>query len=194
VQIDDIRMLYDYLFWAHERTLPVVERLTPEEFVRDLGASHGSVRSTLVHMMSAQWLYLSRWHGVFPDVLLDPESFPTLAALEERWAGIRRELRSFLGRLREEHLASRFRYRNLRGEEVTLPFYVTLLHVVNHDTYHRGQVASCLRMLGQTPEATDLYRFYLEQQVLEDTGGPEGDFDLVSPAAAADEEEKEEDR
>ncbi len=191
MQIGEIRVLFEYLFWAHERVMASVERLSPEEFVRDLGSSHHSVRGTLAHMMGAEWLYLSRWHGVFPDAMLDPDAFPTVQALEERWSGIRRELRSFLGRLREEHLSSVFRYRNLRGEEVSLPFYVTLLHVVNHNTYHRGQVVSLLRMLGQTAEGTDLYRFFLEEQVLADSPHYEKDFELATPASGAEEDGEE---
>lgn len=194
MKIGEIRTLYEYLFWAHDRTIAVVERLSDEEFVRDLGASHHSVRGTLVHMMSAEWLYLSRWHGVFPDAMLDPKAFPTLAAVDERWTGIRRELRSFLGRLREDDLASVFRYRNLRDDEVSLPFYVTLLHVLNHNTYHRGQLVALLRMLGQQPESTDLYRFFLEEQVVADSESYESDLEVLVPnPGGGDREEPEDD-
>ena len=193
MQIAEIRTLYDYLFWAHERTMSAVERLSDEDFVRDLGSSHRSVRGTLVHMMSAEWLYLSRWHGVFPDALLDPSAFPTVASIEERWGGIHRELRSFLGRLREENLNSVFRYRNIRGDEISLPMYVTLLHVVNHNTYHRGQLVAQLRILGQQPESTDLYRFFLEEQVLAESDSYESDLESLAPAPAGERGEDDED-
>lgn len=189
MQIAEIRSLYEYLFWAHERMMASVERVSGEDFVRDLGSSHRSLRGTLAHMMGAEWLYLSRWHGVFPDAMLDPSAFPDLSSLEERWAGIRRELRSFLGRLREENLTTVFRYRNLHGDEVSLPFFVTLLHVVNHNTYHRGQVVSLLRMVGQQPEGTDLYRFYLEEQVLADSEDVEGDLAFLAPTERDGEED-----
>jgi uncharacterized damage-inducible protein DinB len=29
-------------------------------------------------------------------------------------------------------------------------------HVVNHQTYHRGQISSMLRRLGHAPKATDM--------------------------------------
>lgn len=192
MKIAEIRTLYEYLFWAHERTAGVVETLSEEEFVRDLGSSHHSVRGTLVHMMSAEWLYLSRWHGVFPDAMLDPNAFPTLAAVEERWRGIHRELHSFLGRLREENLSSVFRFRNLRGDEVSFPFYVTLLHVVNHNTYHRGQVVTLLRILGRQPEATDLYRFFLEEQALTGSESYGSDLELTDDTSRADDDEEDE--
>jgi uncharacterized damage-inducible protein DinB len=39
-----------------------------------------------------------------------------------------------------------------------------LQHVVNHSTYHRGQVATMLRQSGATPpKAMDLIAFYRER-------------------------------
>ena len=53
-------------------------------------------------------------------------------------------------------------YRNLKGEEITLPLVCSLQHLVNHNTYHRGQVTSLLRQLDRTPLGTDLFLFYVE--------------------------------
>jgi len=33
-------------------------------------------------------------------------------------------------------------------------------HVINHGTYHRGQVTMMLRQLGARPTSTDLIQFY----------------------------------
>jgi uncharacterized damage-inducible protein DinB len=191
VQIAEVRTLYDYLFWAHERMMIPAARLSSEEFSREMGASYGSVRGTLVHMMSVEWLYLSRWHGVFPDSMLDPEAFPTLEAIEERWSGIRRELRSYLGRVHQQHLNHLLIYRNMRGEEVRLPLYATLLHLINHHTFHRGQVITLVRQLGHEPEESDLYRFYIEERVLEEAEHVEEIADIGSPIPGRDWEEEE---
>jgi uncharacterized damage-inducible protein DinB len=37
-----------------------------------------------------------------------------------------------------------------------------LQHLVNHGTYHRGQVATMLRQLGTIPNSSDLIFFYRE--------------------------------
>lgn len=165
---EEIRTLYEYLYWAHERLMASLEPIKTEEFTRDLGSGHPSLRHTLVHMMGAEWLYLSRWHGVFPNSILDPAGFPDLASVEERWSGIRRELRSYLSLVRDHHLNELLIYRNIRGDEVKLPLFVTLSHLVQHNTYHRGQVATLLRQLGYEPAPTDLNRFYMEERVVED--------------------------
>lgn len=191
MQINDIRRLFDYLFWAHERMMMAVSQLSPEEFTRDMGSSFPSIRDTLVHMMSVEWLSLSRWHGVFPDSLLEPEAFPTLEAVEERWASIRRELRGYLGRVHDEHLKNLCIYRDLHGEEVRLPLSATLLQLVNHHNYHRGQVTTMLRQLGHVPIETGLYRFYLEERVLEEADSVEEVEDLGAPISRWDREEEE---
>ncbi len=45
------------------------------------------------------------------------------------------------------------------------PMWQSLQHVVNHGTYHRGQVITMLRQLGAKPIQTDLMHFYRERAV-----------------------------
>jgi uncharacterized damage-inducible protein DinB len=40
-----------------------------------------------------------------------------------------------------------------------------MLHVINHGTYHRGQVTTMLRQLGAQPILTDLMHFYREREL-----------------------------
>jgi uncharacterized damage-inducible protein DinB len=47
-------------------------------------------------------------------------------------------------------------YRNLRGETKKVVTWAVFRHVVNHASYHRGQISSMVRMLGHEPRATDL--------------------------------------
>jgi len=53
--IEDLRALYDYIYWANGRLLRTVEDLTSEEFTRTVAGSYGAVRDTMVHMLSAEW-------------------------------------------------------------------------------------------------------------------------------------------
>jgi len=50
-----------------------------------------------------------------------------------------------------------------RSRAATLPPWVVLRHVVNHSTYHRGQVAAKLKRLGAEPPATDMIFWVMEQ-------------------------------
>lgn len=162
--IREIRTSFDHLVWAHDHMMAAVSGLTPEEFTRELGPGPRSVRDLLVHMMSSEWVWLSRWHGVSPTAMLDPEAFPTVEALEERWRRIRSELQRFLGQVRAPDLRHPLPYVSTEGEEHRLPLVCAMEHVVCHATYHRGQVATLLRRLGKEPPGTDLILYYLEEE------------------------------
>jgi uncharacterized damage-inducible protein DinB len=79
----------------------------------------------------------------------------------------------------------------MRGDEVRLPLYATVLHLVNHHTDHRGQVITLLRQLGKEPEPSDLYRFYIEERVLEESLGVEEVEEFGSPVSGGAREEEE---
>lgn len=158
----DIAMLYAYNRWANGRTLDAVEKLDPAAFVKNLGNSFASIHATLVHIAGAEWAWLRRWQGESPSKL-PAGDFPTVASLRERFESLDREREVFLAGMSEERLQQPFDYRDLAGNAMQLPLVQTMQHVVNHGTYHRGQVTTMLRQLGATPISTDLSRFYLER-------------------------------
>lgn len=159
----DIFTLFDYNRWANERILGAVERLTPEQFVRDLGNSFPSVRDTLAHILGAEWVWLRRWHGESPAKGLPATEFPTVASLRDRFAVVEKERRAFLEGVPEERLAQPLPYTDFAGKQHALPLVHSLQHLVNHGSYHRGQVTTLLRQVGGTPVSTDMSRFYLDR-------------------------------
>jgi len=159
----DIVTLYDYNAWANARILRAVEPLTPEAFLRDLKNSFPSVRDTLAHILGAEWIWLRRWHGESPSQILPAADFSTLASLKDRYAAVEKERRVFLEGLSEERLAQPFPYKDMAGNAHSLLLVHSLQHVVNHGTYHRGQITTMLRQLGATPVSTDMSRFYLDR-------------------------------
>jgi uncharacterized damage-inducible protein DinB len=52
--VADLRNTYEYCYWANRKLLEVVSQLTTEEFTRPVAGSLGSIRNTLVHVMSAE--------------------------------------------------------------------------------------------------------------------------------------------
>jgi uncharacterized damage-inducible protein DinB len=50
-----------------------------------------------------------------------------------------------------------------KGLNVTQPFWQTLYQVVNHGTYHRGQITNMLRILDRQPVSTDIFLFFNEK-------------------------------
>src|SRR3989442_14918626 len=81
--------------------------------------------------------WLERWRGRSPRALPAAEEFPTLPEIAARWRDVEHGVRGYLSDLKEDALARPFSYANLRDEMWTYPLWRTLLHLVNHQTYHR---------------------------------------------------------
>jgi uncharacterized damage-inducible protein DinB len=167
VTTEDARILVEYHYWARDRLLQAVEPLTPEQYTRPLGSSFTSVRDTLVHIYSGEWIWLLRWQGESPTTLLQPEAYPDLATLRAAWDDHRAKLVAFVARLDDRTLHEAIAYRTIDGQPWQQPLWHMLQHVVNHATYHRGQVTTMLRQLGAAaPKSQDLIAFYrLRMQV-----------------------------
>src|SRR5262249_61264819 len=85
---DAVRKLYRFSAWATARILDHAARLRADELAKPSGASFSTVRETLVHIMAAQLIWLSRWHGPSPTSLLDARQLPEVASIPAGWRRI----------------------------------------------------------------------------------------------------------
>lgn len=150
-----LRNLYSYNAWANARILLVADQLTPLQLKRQPVAGLGSLRDILVHTLSAQWIWLSRWQGVSPERMFDPHDFPTLEALRMRWTQIEAETQAYLQNLDEPALRRDVSYTNTRGQPFTYPLWQLMLHQVNHATQHRSESAVLLTSYNYSPGDLD---------------------------------------
>lgn len=164
MNLQDLQVLLDYHYWARDRMLDAVEALSPEQFTRDLGSSFKSVRDTLAHTYVAEWAWCSRWTGRSPSSRPPFDMFPDLGALRRAWSEQEAKVRAFVAGLDEHGLNRMFEYKLLSGAPGKSLIWHSVQHVVNHATYHRGQVTTMLRQLGAAPaESMDLDTFYGER-------------------------------
>jgi uncharacterized damage-inducible protein DinB len=163
MDIETLRTLFEFNSWADQRTLESCAALTPEQFTRDLNSSFHSVRDTLVHIFGAEWLWLERWQGRMPTALPWAPNFLDHSSVGARWVEVDSDLRQFVAGLKPEDIGRSFQVRTTSGGLYTQPLWQMMQHLVNHGSYHRGQVATMLRQLGAKPVATDLILFYRER-------------------------------
>lgn len=155
IALATLRELFDYNYWARDRQLEACAALTEEQFLRPMGSSFSSLRDTLAHLVGAECVWLERWLGRSPRTLPGAEGLNNLAAIQARWREVERGVRQYLAGLNEQALARSLSYVNFKGATWTYPLWRTLIHVVNHQTYHRGQVTTLLRQLGARPAPID---------------------------------------
>jgi uncharacterized damage-inducible protein DinB len=163
---DYIRTLYDYNAWANERILETTAQLSPDQFLRQARTSFDSVRDTLVHTLSAHWIWLSRWQGVSPRAMFNPGDYPTLESIRSRWTQIERETHAFVADLDDRKLDSIIEYIRTEGLPSAYPLWQLMVHQVNHATQHRSEVAALLTQFGHSPGDLDLIVYlYLQKEM-----------------------------
>ena len=160
----DLRGLVDYNFWARDRVVDAVATLTPEQYSRAMGNSFPSIRETLVHVYSAEWVWLSRWQGVSPTAGLSADQWPDLPSLVAAWRELETKVRAVVDAVTDADVDKVIDYRLLSGQPGKSPFGGMVQHVVNHGTYHRGQITTMFRQMGlAAPKSTDFITFIRER-------------------------------
>jgi uncharacterized damage-inducible protein DinB len=160
---EEMRTLYDYNAWANHRSLDAAASLTNEQFTKPLGSSFGSVRDTLAHICGAEWIWMERFHGRSPSSLPDVWECADVTSLRKKWTEQEARLLAFVAQLKQEDLNRVMEYKTLKFGMYKNPLWQSMQHVVNHGTYHRGQVTTLLRQLGAQPILTDLMHYYRER-------------------------------
>jgi uncharacterized damage-inducible protein DinB len=155
VTMDVVRMFDAYTRWADTRALDTLALLPADAWLKELGGSFGSIRNTAVHLVSAQAISLSRWRGRPISGMWNPEEILTPSALRARWEEVSRDRGVFLAEQTDATLAQDVKYSTTDGKSYATPLGEFFLHMANHSTYHRGQLAAFLRNVGVKPPSTD---------------------------------------
>src|SRR5207248_5465103 len=137
---DDFVALFAYDRWANRKVLDACRKLTAEQYVAEPAPEWSSVRSTVYHIALVTEFHLRELAG-------DPDdSSPTeadVATVDDAARLLERAYRRFeelQPTLTPERLNTVYTLRG-SGWTATLLPWATLRHIVNHSTYHRGQVA-----------------------------------------------------
>jgi uncharacterized damage-inducible protein DinB len=157
---DDIRLLYDYNYWANARVLTAAARVSPAQLTAPARLSHGSLRGTLVHTLGTEVVWRLRCQeGVSVTALPAESELPTLDTIQARWAEEERRMRGYLASLSDDALTATVQYKSTKGVPFANVLWQLLAHVVNHGTQFRGEAAVALTEYGHSPGDLDLLAF-----------------------------------
>jgi uncharacterized damage-inducible protein DinB len=148
------------LSWADNRIFETLAQLSPEQYTQDMKGSHGGIHTTLTHLVGAEKIWLERFMGAPTEPFLDAKSISSLADMKKIWERVGYDTAKWLGTMSDKKLQETFAINTLKGDTFTHVYGQAFQHVVNHSTYHRGQIITMLRQLGVKPPGTDLILFY----------------------------------
>jgi uncharacterized damage-inducible protein DinB len=158
--VKDLQILFDYSYWANRKLFEVLSQLTADQFTRVVAGSYGSVRNTLVHVLSAEWGWIDRCGGPQRGAALLAGDYPTAASLIDRWREVESFGREFLANLRDEDLNRVVEFTLGSGTKQAMRLGELMHHAAIHGVHHRGQVALLLRSLGHVPGNFDILFYY----------------------------------
>ena len=152
----EIRTHLRYSTWASQRLLEAAKKLNPDDLTRDVGVSHHGILGTLSHLHFVDRIWYTRVVDANEPVIRESD----LATLEKEWPAILAKWEAWAEGLQDADLGRLVACKSMDGIAYEVAAEKVVLHLVNHDSLHRGQVMAMIRQLGIAPPPTDLMMYF----------------------------------
>ena len=153
--------LAEFNNWADNRVINWLNQITDEQWNKIAISSFGSIRDTAIHIISSKKIWLDFWTNTQNPVYLSLEFKGTRLELINIWETVSAELKSFIENYPIAYYKKEINLKKPNGEMSTMEFRKTFPHMINHSTYHRGQLVTLLRQAGfSNLSNTDLFTYY----------------------------------
>jgi uncharacterized damage-inducible protein DinB len=153
--------LADYNNWADTIAMEWLNKINDEQWNRVITSSFSSIKQTVIHIASAEKIWIDFWKNVPDPVYLSAEFIGTKNDLIAIWQQASAGMKSFIEEYPEENYLQLVTFKKPNGEAGQMEFAQTFPHIINHSSYHRGQLVTLLRQAGFTKlSSTDLFTYY----------------------------------
>ncbi|MDP4282933.1 MAG: DinB family protein [Bacteroidota bacterium] len=137
-----------YNLWANKILLDKLAIIPPEILFKETGSSFGTIYKTIVHLMNVESIWWQRMKLQEHVQLPGNETDTDFSEFSKKWLSISKEWSDWANEASENKMTFVFSYQNTRKEYFKQPVYEVLLHLFNHQTFHRGQIITLLRQNG----------------------------------------------
>lgn len=153
--------LAEFTNWADDYIINWLTQITDKQWNKTAISSFGSIRDTAMHIVSAKKIWLDFWTNAPNPVYLSVAFTGTRLELIDIWKTVSAKLKSFIENYPIENYTNAIGVKKPNGELSTMEFRKTFPHMINHSTYHRGQLVTLLRQSGfSNLSNTDLFTYY----------------------------------
>ncbi len=164
----NIELMTRYNQWMNINLYDLAASLDHQALTMDRGAFFKSILGTLNHLVVTDIIWMKRFAAHHPFGALDELDQwqqPThldlilhedLRALKQDREQLDMMLIGFANEITESELNTAMAYRNMAGQPFKRKVGQLFLHVLNHQTHHRGQLTTLFSQLGIDPGMTDL--------------------------------------
>ncbi len=157
---ESFRHLILYHCWANQRLIDHLRTLPKALFLLKMESVFPTLSQTFGHIYSVDQLWLSRISGKNPSQISD-HTFQSIEEVEEAFIQQTQAFHQLIGN--QPDLLTNIHYKTTKGRPDHQKLYQLLQHLVNHGTYHRGNIAAMVRQLGYHGVSTDYLTFLRTQ-------------------------------
>ena len=145
-----------YNTWANEKIIESLSFVRPELMEKPVESSFPSLRLTVLHLWETEFVWWQRLHLAENIVFIPQKTEMPIKTIFSEWKRQSVQLQTWVHNLKDAGLSHVFSYQNSKKEQFKQPVFQVLLHVFNHNTYHRGQIITIFHQLGiEKRPATD---------------------------------------
>lgn len=149
-----------YNVWANQRMVECIENLSDDQINRDINSSYKSIYATLLHLWDAESIW---WQRIKLQEQIDVPSTNFNGSVLELGNSLMKQSKQWkewTDLATEAALEHEFIYRNSKKEQFKQPVNEVLIHLFNHQSYHRGQLVTMFRQVGlETIPNSDFINF-----------------------------------
>jgi len=162
----DLAALVTYNVWANTQLLELLPFHPEEDLDAVRVSSFPSLRKTWYHLWDAETIWLKRLQGHSPESWPSKDFAADFSGFGVYLLQTSAELRDFVRAQSSSWAGLPCSYRTLNQEQHNTPNGMVVQHVVNHSSYHRGQLITIMRQLQWTDlPSTDLIRWYRKERL-----------------------------
>jgi uncharacterized damage-inducible protein DinB len=154
--------LCKYNIWANNLMATWLLQLNQQQLHQNSVSSFASIFKTALHIYGAEDIWHSRlnkletnWQGNNLDL--------SCQQLMDNWALASANILNTLQHADDAFLNSALNFKTLSGQVLSLQVADVFTHVVNHSSYHRGQLVTMLRQVNYTQISSLDYSSYCQK-------------------------------
>jgi uncharacterized damage-inducible protein DinB len=138
-----------YNYWANQEVTKKLLSLTGEQQQLEIKSSFSSLLATIIHLWDAESIWWQRMKLqesiIRPSLTFHPNMGEAVNGLMQQ----SRQWMEWVQQASTPQLEHVFAYQNTKRESFKQPTWQMLTHLFNHGTFHRGQIVTMLRQLGE---------------------------------------------
>jgi len=155
-----------YNSWADDKVMAWLSQITDTQWEQPLPSSFSSIKQTSVHMASAEKIWVDFWTKETNPVYLSAHFEGSKNELINIWKIASTGIRNFIENYPEDNYNDLVTFVYPRGGSGQMVYWQSFAHIMNHSTYHRGQLVNLLRQAGFTGlSSLDLATYYLTHTI-----------------------------